>query len=33
MINVLERKCILTGKEVMDELEVTAATKGKEEVN
>jgi hypothetical protein len=29
MINVLERRGILTGKEVMDELEVIAATKGK----
>ena len=28
MINVLERKGILTGKEVMDELEVIVATKG-----
>ena len=33
MINVLERKGILTGKEVMDELEVIVATKGKEGVN
>jgi hypothetical protein len=33
MINVLERKGILTLKEVLDELEVIAATKGKEEVN
>ncbi len=33
MINVLERKGILTGKEVLDELEVIAATKGKKEVN
>ena len=32
MINVLERKGILTGKEVMDELEVIVATKGKNEV-
>ena len=30
MINVLERKDILTGKEVLDELEVIVATKGKE---
>ena len=29
MINVLERKGMLTGKEVLDELEVIAATKGK----
>jgi len=28
MINVLEQKGILTGKEVMDELEVIVATKG-----
>ena len=33
MINVLERKGILTGKEVLGELEVIAATKGKWEVN
>ena len=33
MINVLERKGILTGKEVMEELEVIVATKGKKEVN
>jgi len=33
MINVLEPKGILTGKEVMDELEVIAATEGKKEVN
>jgi len=33
MINILERKGILTGKEVMDELEVIAATEGKKEVN
>ena len=33
MINVLERKGILTAKEVLDELEVTAGTKGKKEVN
>jgi len=32
MINVLERKGLLTGKEVMDELEVIAATQGKKEV-
>jgi len=30
MINVLERKGMLTGKEVMDELEVIVATQGKE---
>ena len=28
MINVLERKGVLTAKEVMDELEVIVATKG-----
>jgi len=33
MINVLERKGILTGKEVLGELEVIAATRGKKEVN
>jgi len=33
MINVLEQKGILTGKEVMDEMEVIVATQGKEEVN
>jgi len=33
VINVLERKGVLIGKEVMDELEVIVATKGKEEVN
>jgi len=33
MINVLERKDILTGKEVLDELAVIVATKGKKEVN
>jgi len=33
MINVLERKGILTGKEVLDELEVIVATKGEKEVN
>jgi len=33
MINVLERKGLLTGIEVLDELEVIAATKGKEGVN
>ena len=33
MINILERKGILTGKEVLDELEVIAATNGKKEVN
>ena len=31
MINVLERKGLLTSKEVMDELEVIVATKGKKE--
>ena len=29
MINVLERKGLLTGKEVMDEMEVIVATKGR----
>ena len=29
MINVLERKGLLTGKEVLDEMEVVAATQGK----
>ena len=33
MINVLERKGLLTGKEVLDEMEVIVATKGKGEVN
>ncbi len=33
MINVLERKGILTAKEVLDELEVIAVTKGEKEVN
>jgi hypothetical protein len=33
MINVLERKGMLAGKEVLDELEVIAATKGKKEIN
>jgi len=33
MINVLERKGILTGKEVLDEMEVIVATKGEKEVN
>jgi len=33
MTNVLERKGILIGNEVLDELEVIAATKGKNEVN
>jgi len=33
MINVLERKGILTGKEVLDEMEVIVANKGKKEVN
>jgi len=31
MINVLARKGMLTGKEVLDELEVIAATKGRRE--
>ncbi len=30
MINVLERKGLLTGKEVMDNLEVIVATKGRD---
>ena len=33
MINVLERKGILTSKEVLDEMEVIVAAKGKKEVN
>jgi len=33
MINVLERKGILTGNEVLDEMEVIVATKGKKEVD
>jgi hypothetical protein len=33
MINVLEKKGILTSKDVLDELQVIAATKGKKEVN
>jgi len=33
MINVLERKGILTGKEVLDEMEVIVATKRKKGVN
>jgi len=33
MINVLERKGILTLKEVLDELKVIVATKGKGEVD
>jgi len=33
MINVLEKKGILTSKEVLDEMEVIAATKGKKGVN
>jgi len=33
MINVLERKGMLTAKEVMDELEVIVATKEKKETN
>ena len=33
MINVMERKGLLTAKDVMDELEVIVATKGEKEVN
>ena len=33
MINVLERKGLLTGKEVLDDLEVIVATEGEGEVN
>ena len=33
MINVLVRKGILTGNEVLDEMEVIGATKGKKEVD
>lgn len=33
MINVLERKGILTSTEVLDELELIVATKGKKEIN
>ncbi|MDA0692922.1 MAG: hypothetical protein O3A78_11090 [Nitrospinae bacterium] len=33
LINVLERKGILTSKEVLDELELIVATKGRGEVN
>jgi len=33
MINVLERKGLLTGKEVVDELEEIVATQGKEGIN
>jgi len=33
MINVLERKGILTGEEVLGEMEVIVATQGKTEVN
>jgi len=33
MINIMERKGVLTGKEVLDELEVIVATKGEKEVN
>ena len=33
IINVLERKGLLAGKEVLDEMEVIAATKGRGEVN
>jgi len=33
MINVLERKGLLTGQEVLDELEVIVAAQGKNEVN
>ena len=33
MIKIMERKGVLTGKEVLDELEVIVATKGEKEVN
>ena len=33
MIDVMEKKGILTGKEVLDELEVIVATKGNNGVN
>jgi len=33
MLNVLERKGLLTSKEVLDELEVVAQTKGRKEIN
>jgi len=33
MIIVLERKGILTGKEVLDEMEVIVAAKGKKVIN
>ena len=33
IINVLERKGLLTSKEVLKELEVIVATKGKKEIN
>ncbi len=33
MINVLEQKGILTGKEVLDEMEVVVAAKRKKEAN
>ena len=33
MINVLELKGVLTGKEVLDEMEVIVAANGKKEVN
>jgi len=33
MINVLERRGLLIGKEVLDEMEVIVVTKGKEESN
>ena len=33
MTIVLERKGMLTGKEVLEELEVIAATEGKKEIN
>jgi len=33
MLNVLERKGLLTSKEVLDELEVVVQTKGRKEIN
>jgi hypothetical protein len=33
MVNILERKGVLTRDEVLDELEAIAATKGRKEVN
>ena len=33
MLNVLERKGLLTSKEVLDELEVVAQTKGRKKIN